>query len=275
MKGIRIFSCSLIIYIAMLSFPFQSFSETEISAITSPSADVILSFTQPGRLLEVNVKEGDVVEAGQLLVQLDDAAEEAQLAHIEALSADTTQIEAAQASLSQKRIDLKMLEWAAGRSSATELEVEHARLDVTLAELSLKSAQFEHEQNKRKYKEALMRIDRMSLVSPITGRIEKAEVEVGESVNALDEVIRVVKTDPLWIDVPVPLTEGRILRLGQTVEIKFPGTQKPVKGKIIFISTVADAASATLRVRIEIPNQANRPAGEYISVIFSGKGPRM
>lgn len=268
MNWFRILLCSLIASILLLSFPFQSHSETEISAITNPSADVTLSFIQPGRIASVHVNEGDMVKVDQLLVELDDAAEEVQLAQIKAQSEDTTQIEAAAASLTQKRIDLEMLEWAAARSSATELEVKHARLDVELADLSLKSARFEHEQNKRKYDEAQIRIDRMSLKSPISGKVEKVEVEVGESVNALDKVIRIVRTDPLWSDVPVPLEQWRALSLNQITEVKFTDPNKSVKGKIIFISTVADAASSTLRVRIEIPNQSNRPAGEYVSIRF-------
>ena len=115
-----------------------------------------------------------------------------------------------------------------------------------------------------------IRVDNMSLKSPITGTIDKVEVEVGESVNGLTEVVRVVKTDPLWIDVPVPLTRGRTLRLEQTVEIIFPGTEREtVKGEIIYISTVADAASSTLPVRVEVSNKSNRPAGEHIQVVFS------
>ena len=82
---------------------------------------------------------------------------------LKAESEDTTQIEAAEATLAQKRIDLKRLEWAGSRGSATELEVEHARLDVKIAELSLKVAEFEHAQSKLKYEESQIRVDNMSL----------------------------------------------------------------------------------------------------------------
>src|SRR4030065_2195618 len=99
-----------------------------------------------------------------------------------------------------------------------------------------------------------MRIDRMSVKSPVSGRIEKGELEVGESVNALDKVVRVVRTDRLWIDVPVPLTDGRNLAYKQSAEVRFPDSGRSVKGKIIFVSTVADAASSTMRVRVEVPN---------------------
>ncbi len=259
--------------ILILAIPAPAGSVAGIAAITIPSADVTLSFIQPGRIAKVLVKEGEDVKAGQLLIQQDDAAEQAQLLQIKAESENTTQIEAAQASLDQKRVDLKKLEWAAGRGSATKLEVEHARLDVKIAELTLKVAQFEHEQSKRKYKVAQIRVDNMSLKSPIDGRVEKVEVEVGESVNGLADVVRLVNTDQLWIDVPVPLAKSRTLRLRQTAKVKFPDAeQTPVEGKIIYISTVADAASATLRARIEVPNKLNRPAGEHIRVVFSTLG---
>ncbi len=206
----------------------QVSSNKEITAITVPCADVTMSFVQSGIIAKVLVKEGDKVKAGQLLIQQD--------------------TEAAEASLAQKKVDLKRLEWAASRGAATDLEVEHARLDVKIAQII---------------------VDRMCLRSPIAGTIDKIEVEVGEAVQGLADVVRVVKTDPLWIDVPVPLAKGRTLKFGQIAEVKFPDTKKkPSKGKIIYISTVADAASSTLRVRIEVPNTLNRPAGEHVRITF-------
>lgn len=270
MGAIRTFLRSSVITAIVLAVPVYASSDAGITAITIPSADVTLSFVQPGRIAQVLVKEGEQVKEGQLLVQQDDAAEQAQLLQIRAQSEDTTQIEAAEASLEQRKVDLKRLEWAAERGSATELEVEHTRLDVKIAELSLKAHQFEHEQNKKKYKEAQIRVDNMSLKSPINGRVEKIEVEVGESVNGLADVIRVVKTDVLWIDVPVPLEEGRTLKLNQIVQVNFPDSEERLpEGKIIYISTVADAASSTLRARIEVANTTNRPAGEHVRVVFS------
>jgi len=39
-------------------------------------------------------------------------------------------------------------------------------------------------------------------------------------------------------------------------------------GTIIFIASVADAASETLRVRVELPNDAESPAGQQVFVSF-------
>jgi RND family efflux transporter MFP subunit len=240
-----------------------------IVAITNPSADVTLSFVQPGRIAKVYQKEGDTVEAGQLLVQQDDAVEQAQLAQLEAQSENTAQIQAAEASLEQKRLDLEKLRKAAERGAATESEVEHAVLDVKIAELSLEIARLEHEQDQRKCTEAEIRVENMKMKSPISGKIEKVEMEVGESVNALADVVRVVKIDPLWIDVHVPLAKAKELKYGQVSKINFPdSSEASTKGRITYIGAVADAASGTLRVRVEVPNEANRPAGEHVTVLF-------
>jgi RND family efflux transporter MFP subunit len=239
-------------------------------AVTIPSADVTLSFIQPGQIAKVRIREGDLVKENQVLVQQDSAAEKEQLSMIRKESEDTTQIEAQRATLAQKREYLKSLEWAAKRGAATEAEMEDAKLEVRIAEFSLQTAKFNHEQSKRKYREAKIRLDHMSMKSPITGRVEKVEVEVGESIDGLTGAVRVVQTDPLWIDVHVPLETGKTLSLNQTAQVVFPGVEQNVmKGKIIFISTVADAASSTLRARIEVPNKSNRPAGQQVSVLFS------
>ncbi len=248
----------------------DAFLDEGIAAITSPSEDMALSFIQPGLIDKVLVKEGQMVKKGQVLVQLDNEADLVLLSLIREKGEDRTQIDSQKASLAQKRIYLDKMEWAAKRGSATEMEVEEARLAVKIAEYSLITAEFDHAQNKKKYSEAKIRIDNMSLKSPIRGRVEKIEVEVGESIDGLASAVRVVKTDPLWLDVHVPLEKGKSLRLNQTAEVIFPGeTQTREEGKVTFISTVADAASSTLRARIELPNRSNRTAGEHVSVLFN------
>ena len=154
-------------------------------------------------------------------------------------------------------------------NAATPLEVQHAELEVKIAELSVELARFEQAQAARKYREQQIRVDRMRLTSPIDGRIERVHVEVGESVNALGDVMRVVRIDPLWIDVPVPLGETSGLRRGVAARVQFLGADEvTAEGHITFVGVVADAASVTLRVRVAVPNDAGRPAGERVLVAF-------
>jgi multidrug resistance efflux pump len=110
----------------------------------------------------------------------------------------------------------------------------------------------------------------MRLTAPIDGRVEEVSVEAGESVGTLGPVVRIVQNDPLWIDVPVSITQALDLKLGQDAWVTFPGATADASpnGRIINISAVADAASETLRIRIEVPNPQKRPAGERVAVAF-------
>jgi RND family efflux transporter MFP subunit len=268
--------------VALLAGSPSLWAEEGIAAITRPSEDVTLSFVRQGQVKEVLVKEGDTVEADQKLVQLDDAAGQAQLAQLKAQAEDTIRIKAAEAQLDQKKVDLKGIQEAAKSRAATKLELEHAKLDVLITELSLALAKFEHAQNSRKYDEAKIHVSRMQLSSPIAGKVEQIQAKVGESVDELEDIIRIVTINPLWIDVPVPLTQAEVLKTGQAASVKFGATDnvnsdkaglahatKPVAGKIIHIASVADAASGTLLVRVEVPNPTGRPAGEHVYVSFT------
>lgn len=241
----------------------------DIQAITVPSKDVMLSFVRTGRIAEVMVKEGDMVSVGNLLVRQNDAAEQIRLAQLKAQAEDITDIEIAEAALEQRKVNLEKVKDMKDRKVATDWELREAKLDELVTRLKLQLACFEHQQNQRKYDEAKIQVERMSMASPISGRIERISVERGESVKDLDEVIRVVKIDPLWMNVPVPLDEVWRLKIDQEGIVKFPGSN-PDQGKcrIIHIAAVADAASNTRTVRVEVPNRSSRPAGEHVGVSF-------
>lgn len=204
-------------------------NDNSIAAITAPSADITLAFLQHGRVDKINVKEGDKVTAQTIVVQQYGAAEAAYLA--------------------QKRVDLKRLESAQQRGAATDLEVEHAKLEVKIAEI---------------------RVDNMKLKSPIDGFVEKLDVEVGESVQALVDVTRIVKINPLWVDVHVSQDKVHDVKVGNTATVNFPEPAKVLlSGKVIFVARAADAASDTRRVRVEVPNKTGRPSGEHVLVSFN------
>ncbi|MDJ0784484.1 MAG: efflux RND transporter periplasmic adaptor subunit [Desulfosarcinaceae bacterium] len=243
-----------------------------LQGITAPNADVTLSFVVAGRVDEILVEPGIRVEKNQPLVHLFDEPEQIQVRQLRALSEDRTKILAAEAELAQKQVDLKKLQRAKAKGAASVWEVEHLHLNVRIAELALRSAKLEQEQYRRQYDHARSQLSRMHLLAPIDGLVEEVNVAAGESIGTLGPVLRIVQKDPLWIDVPVPLTRARDLELGQEAWVSFPEeaaeTQTP-NGKIINISAVSDAASETLRIRVEVPNPQQRPAGERVMVAFS------
>ena len=243
-----------------------------LQGITAPSADITLSFVLPGRVSKVHVGVGTTVEKDQPLVQLFDETERIQCEQLKMLSEDRTKIHAAQAELAQKRVDLQKVQQALTKGAASEWEVEHLNLNVRIAELALKSALLEQKQYRQRYAHAKSQLVRMRLVAPVAGLVEEVNVEVGESIGTLGPVVRIVQNDPLWIDVPAPVHQALDMVIGQDVWVTFPegpASENAPNGRIIYKSAVADAASETLRIRIEVPNQLKRPAGERVDIAFS------
>ena len=68
--------------------------------ISAPVADVTLSFVTAGKLHDTMVKEGDLVEKGQLLAVLEDKPERLEIQQLQAQAEDRTRISAAQAARS-------------------------------------------------------------------------------------------------------------------------------------------------------------------------------
>jgi len=277
----------LVVCIAVLSAVWLNGTAVEpenrvyqFKAIARASEDITVSSTMPVRVAKVFVKDGDTVKPGQTLVQLDDKAERVQMEQLKAQAEDETHVEAAEAQLAQKKVDLRRISNARAKNAATELELEHARLEVKISDLSLTLAKFEHSQDKRKYQQAEAQVDRLRLCVPTsekdlpgdTFKVFKVFVSRGESVDRLKEVIRVIKIDPLWIDVPVPedVVDTLKLKVAQKAHVVFPGTNAlPVEGRIIYVAAEIDAASGTQIIRVEIPNPKERPAGKKVFVRFS------
>lgn len=240
-----------------------------IEAISQPSRDVTLSFVRAGQVMNIAVREGQQVSSGQVLVQLDDTAEQVRLQQLQAEADNDLRVRAAEAQLDRKNTELERLEQAAKSKAATPLELKNAQLDHLVAKLSLSLARFEHEQARREYMQAKLDIARLHLKSPVNGLVEKVFIDVGESVDELQEVVRVVAINPLWADVPVPLPIARNLQVGDAAGIRYPGSDTTIAAAVIHKAAVADAASNTLTVRVQIPNPAMRPAGEHVMVSFA------
>jgi len=237
-------------------------------AVTAPSRDLTLSFTLPGQIAKVLIREGQAVRAGQPLIQLDDAVERMQLSLLKAKAENTAPLRAADLRLQRSRAILKKIQKAHDEGASPERELEEAKLDAAMAELDLQAARFAHEQNVGAHAQAELALRRMRLTAPADGEVEEIHARVGEAVDALVPVVRLVCVQPLWIGVPAPVARARRLAAGAPALVRFAGESKTVAAKVVRISRVADAASETLEVRVEMPNKAARPAGEQVAVSF-------
>ncbi len=251
---------------APLAMPGTSY----IEAITAPSKDVTLSFVQPGRIAKVLVQEGQRVREGDVLAQQDDTAEKIAMEQLKAQAEDTIRERHGLAQLDQKKVEEKQMQTAFDKKVATELELQQAKLATLVAELSLEMVKLQSKVDKLKYEEQKAHVERMVLHSPVDGKVEKILAHEGESADGSTKVMRVVRIDPLWIDVAVPLPSIKSWGIapGGKADVVFPGETKAVAGEIVFVAAVADAGSETLTVRVQAANPSHRPAGEHVKVTF-------
>ena len=248
--------------------------KTLIEAVTHPSYDGLLSFPVTGRVLEVPVKVGQRVKKGDLLVQLDDRVELARLEQLEEQSKNDVRVKAAEAQQAQKALELRRVKTLHEKRAATDTELEQAILDHKINGYAVDLAVFELAQAGLQYKEMNRQIKRMKIIAPCDGVVEELKVEKGESLEQAQDVVRLVKIDPLWVDIPVPLKIANTLKPGDTIKIYFDETLKDSReGKIVHIAVVADAAVDAMIVRVEIQNSKSRPAGTRVWAEFSENAP--
>lgn len=144
---------------------------------------VDLSADVTGRILQITVKEGDLVRKGQLLVVIDPAQFEGAVARGEALvSANLASLVQAQTNRDQARRNLdRALEIRAATPnliSAEAVEQAQQQYDVAVANYSAAKAQVE--QARASLKEARDNLARTRIYAPISGRVTRLAVEEGE-----------------------------------------------------------------------------------------------
>ncbi|MEH6772726.1 MAG: efflux RND transporter periplasmic adaptor subunit, partial [Cereibacter changlensis] len=99
------------------------------------------------------------------------------------------------------------------------------------------------------------------LRAPSRGLISEVMVEPGAYVSVGGEVLEVVDNDPLIAVANVQQSGVSQVRAGMPAEVRFiGGAQK--KGMVRFVAPVADAATRTFRVEVDVPNdEDDLPAG--------------
>jgi Cu(I)/Ag(I) efflux system membrane fusion protein len=100
---------------------------------------------------------------------------------------------------------------------------------------------------------------RVAIRSPISGTVLEKGVLAGQYVSEGTELYTVADLANVWVYAYVPETDARELRVGRDVEITsdaLPG--ETLRGVVSFIQPVLEAATRTLRIRIDVANPALR-----------------
>jgi cobalt-zinc-cadmium efflux system membrane fusion protein len=98
-----------------------------------------------------------------------------------------------------------------------------------------------------------------SLNSPIDGVVVERNATIGATVGTDANVFKIIDISRVWIDANVFEKDLPRVRVGQQVKVTttaFPGTT--FSGRVIFVNSVVDPDSRTVKVRTEVPNPDGR-----------------
>lgn len=243
----------------------------DIEAFTSARHDLDLGFTIGGKVIKVYVQPGERVEEGQVLLELLDEEGNALVKLYRLRATSDLKVKSAEEELKLARIEEEAIRKAYEKDAAKPIELDRAQIRTALADLAVALAKQEVEEAMFQLRQTMARHDQYVLRAPMAGVVDALEIAEGETVEPLKPVLRLVVTDPLQVDAAVPTDQTLNLKAGGPawVQCSLPGFGKAIQGRIVHLAFVADAASNTRLVRIEVPNPDRLPAGSHVTVSFS------
>lgn len=237
--------------------------------ITRPSEERQLNFAFPGQVQKVNVKEGEPVKTGTVLMELDSRMDRSafKAAQVEAVS--TLKNEYAISDYELKKVVLVRVKSLYQKSAASPSELEEKTLDAELAGKRVDLGREESLMKKYEAERLKAKLDLTQLVSTIDGVVQRIGVKEGEIADP-NQVNRpacvVVKNDPLKVEVFLPTAISETLKPGQELEVLYPKSTDWQKAKITFFDPVADAGSQMRKLHLEMPNPSQRVSGWEVQV---------
>jgi len=236
---------------------------------------------EAGVLTNIKAREGQPVEAGELLAQIDDtkskmeqrvamsklavAKEKAQDdINVRYATAETAVAEAEYQvnmeanrkvpnSVTQVELNKLLLQW-----KKSSLSIDKAKLDLRVAGHEANVAQTEVDATAEN-------IDRRKIESPLSGVVVEMHHHLGEWVQPGDQVFHVVRMDRLWVEGYIDASKfNRSEIQGRPVTVKVElarGQTESFDGKVVFVKPLTEAGGTYL-VRAEVANR--KEAGHWI-----------
>ncbi|MGY0219402.1 efflux RND transporter periplasmic adaptor subunit [Endozoicomonadaceae bacterium StTr2] len=195
---------------------------------------ITISAEMPARVVGVNAKRGEYIEAGQKIASLRKGSLPAQ-------------IKSAEAQLKLARQEYR---------SALALNKNNHLPDNTLTQREVAVAQAESMLEQLK-----VRLDNTQVKTPVTGILNQRFVELGDYIDTGKAVAEILDLDPLVIRVDVPQKDISAFSIGDSANIRFIDGHK-AEGKIRYINHQADASTRTFSVELAVANPGMAlPAG--------------
>jgi HlyD family secretion protein len=206
-------------------------STVSATGAVEPVDQVKVSAEIPGRITELTVKEGDRVEQGQHLVELDPQI------YMAALESATSGLRSAKGQKDKADADLKRIKGLSTKGMASQADV-----DAAVAAAELYSGQLD--QAAAQEKQARENLSKTRIAAPMTGTVSRLNKEVGELTlgSQFQEDVIMIVADLTRMEVKAQVDENDIVgvKVGDSTGVQidaFPDTT--FRGRVAEISQSA------------------------------------
>lgn len=250
------------------------------SGKVQPEVEVKLSSEVSGEIIELPVKEGDVVKKGQLLVRVrPDILQSGYNRSVASLNAQRAALASTQQQLKQAEANFKNIEAKYKRSaelfkqkviSASEYDAAQAEYQSTIASLeglrqNIIGSKYNVNQSEAGVKESADNLAKATIYAPVDGVISSLSVESGERVvgtasMAGTEIMRISNLNSMEVSVDVNESDINRVSLNDDADIevdaflgrKFKGNVTEIASSASIVGTSADqVTNFVVKVRID------------------------
>ncbi len=240
-----------------------------------------------GQVLRVDFQEGQNVEKGQLLFEIDPEPLQRQIAEYQAdVSKDSALEQQARANVLKDQALLTQTRASADRAVALSKEgiyskeqteqtvetAESAQASLDADKAAVESAVATLRADKAKVAETQLQLEYTKITAPISGRAGAIAVKAGNLIKDNDAaLVTILQIAPIYVSFGLPeqlLPEVRKYNAEHPLQIEATADgEKTVTGTLRFIDNSVDNTTGTIKLKAEFPN-ADRALwpGQFVNV---------
>lgn len=199
-----------------------------------------------GEVTSVAIDEGDGVEAGQVLLEIDPERRELELRQSRA------RLTEASAAVSEARREMDRVGQLSARNAASTSQVDEAKTRLELAEARQRAARAQLGLSVRARSDS-------SVKAPFSGLVAERHVSPGEFLSPGQPLVRLVVLDPIEASFRLAEVDSGRVELGDPVSVRVaPHPGEVFDAQVSAISPTLDPRTRTLRVKAVLPNAEGR-----------------
>jgi HlyD family secretion protein len=156
-----------------------------------------------------------------------------------------------QGAIPRKDMDSAEVAFLQARSQNEQAQKQLADLHRVGKEQTLKSAQGSRLSAEGHLRGAQALLSYSRITSPIDGVVTDRPLYEGDVATANQPILTVMNTSKLIAKSHIPQSEAAVLKVGNAAELKIPGLDDPLKGRVSLVSPALDPGSTTIEVWVE------------------------